>query len=161
MRQRLLCAIVASLCATAAAGSQVTGRLPAELRSHLADEQFAIVTSVRGLPLGVRDRLQTLFGGRALEIAEPGADFQLTGQNVNPQLPVRRLIAAGCARDYHCLVYYERGGGAHTWRALLFGWTPAETRFEWGAVAPGGLSTIEDVLKAILSGTINGETGQW
>jgi hypothetical protein len=156
-------AIALSLCSTVLAGSQAvsTGAVPAELCAHLEDERFAIVTSIRGLPLGVRDRLQTLFGGRSLEIAEPGAEFQLTGTNVNSQLPVRRLVAAGCAADHHCLVYYERGGGAHTWRVALFHWTPDATRFEWGAVAPGGLATIEDVRQAVLSGAINGETTQW
>jgi hypothetical protein len=48
------------------------------LRAHLKDDRFQIVTSVRGLPLGVRDGLQTLFGDQALDIAEPGAEFQVT-----------------------------------------------------------------------------------
>jgi hypothetical protein len=145
------------------AGSQTapTGALSAELRAHLKSERFGIVTSIRGLPLGVRDRLQALFGSRSLDIAEPGAEFQITDASVNPNLPIRRLVAAGCAPDHHCLVYYERGGGVRSWRVLLFHWTPAATRFEWGAAAPGGLATIEDVRNAILSGAIKGETGLW
>jgi len=60
-----------------AAGSQPTdvGALPAALRAHVQNDRFEIVTSIRGLPLGVRDELQTLFGGR-LDIAEPGTRFQ-------------------------------------------------------------------------------------
>jgi hypothetical protein len=61
----------------------------------------------------------------------------------------------------HCLVYYERGGSSHTWQVVLFHWTPAATRFEWGANAPGGLVTIDDVLKAILSGAIKGQAKVW
>jgi hypothetical protein len=90
-----------------------------------------------------------LFGSTALDIAEPGAEFK-----------VRRLVAAGCSYD-HCLVYYERGGDAHTWHVALFHWTPAATRFEFGGTAPTGLVTIDDVRTAILSGRIEEAAGLW
>jgi hypothetical protein len=113
------------------AGSQAAAPivLSGTLRTHVKDERFDIVTSIRGLPLGVRDELQTLFGSPTLDIAEPGAAFQATDFVLNPKLPTRRLIAAGCSTD-HCLVYYERGGFAHTWQVALFHWTPAATRVE-------------------------------
>ena len=57
----------------------------------------------------------------------------------------------GVLGNKHCLVYYERGGIARTWRVALFHWTPDTTRFEWGGAAPGGLVTIEDVRGAVLS----------
>ena len=104
--------------------------------------------------------LQALFGGQTLDIAEPGADFQVTDVVGTPKLPIRRLVAAGCSTD-HCLVYYERGGIAHTWQVALFHWTPAETRFEWGGTAPGGLGTIDDVRKAVLSGAIKSPNNVW
>ena len=72
-------------------------------------QTFAIVTSIRGLPLGVRSGLEKLFGSGGLDIAEPGAEFQSSDEIINPRLPNRRLIAAGCSTD-DCLVYYERGG---------------------------------------------------
>ena len=161
-RTQLLFAICVSLWSAVAVGRQATdaGALSGTLRAHVQGERFAIVTSIRGLPLGVRDGLQTLFGSGALDIAEPGGEFQGTGAVANPKLPLRRLVAAGCSTD-HCLVYYERGGTDHTWRVALFHWTPAATRFEWGATAPGGLATIDDVLKAILSGGIKGQARLW
>ena len=70
---RLLCAIGVSLWAAAVAGSQAPAGLPGALRAHVKDEPFGLVTSIRGLPLGVRDELQTLFGSPSLDIAEPGA----------------------------------------------------------------------------------------
>jgi hypothetical protein len=154
---RLLCAIGVSLWSAVVAGNQAAplAELSGALRAHVKDERFGIVTSVRGLPLGVRDGLQTLFGSQGLDIAEPGAEFQATDVIVNPRLPIRRLVAAGCSID-HCLVYYERGGIAHTWQVALFHWTPAATRFEWGGAAPGGLATIDDVRNAVLSGAIKG-----
>jgi len=158
-----LCAIVVSVWSVVAAGSQAAPTALSEtLRAHLKDETLGIVTSVRGLPLGVRDGLETLFGTQALDIAEPGAEFQVTDVVVNPKLPIRRLVAAGCSTD-HCLVYYERGGIAHTWQVALFHWTPAATRFEWGGIAPGGFTTIEQVRKAVLSGAIKGQrqNGSW
>jgi hypothetical protein len=161
-RTRLLCAIGVSLWSAVVAGSQAapSGELSGALRAHVKDERFQIVTSIRGLPLGVRDGLQMLFGSRTLDIAEPGAEFQVTDVIGNPKLPIRRLVAAGCSTD-HCLVYYERGGVAHTWQVALFHWTPAATRFEWGGTAPGGLATIDDVRNAVLSGAIKSPNRLW
>ncbi len=161
-RTRLLCAIGVSLWSAVVAGNQAAPpvALSGALRAHVSDERFGIVTSIRGLPLGVRDELQTMFGSQTLDIAEPGAAFQATDVIVDPKLPIRRLVAAGCSTD-HCLVYYERGGIAHTWQVALFHWTPAATRFEWGGVAPGGLASIDDVKNAILSGAIKGPTRFW
>ena len=157
---QLLCLIGVSLWSVLAAGSQATDApLSGALRDHVAAERFGIVTSIRGLPLGVRDGLQTLFGG-ALNIAEPGAKFQVTDVIVEPNLPTRRLVAAGCSAD-HCLVYYERGGIAHTWQAALFHWTPAATRFEFGGMAPANLKTIDEVKSAVLSGAIKGAAKYW
>jgi hypothetical protein len=162
-RFRFVCAAgVIFFSAAAALGQSAdSAALPAALRAHLQAEEFRIVTSIRGLPLGVRDRLGTMFGSGTLDIAEPGADFQRTAARADPTLPTRRLIAAGCSADNHCLVYYERGGGTLTRRVALFHWTPAETRFEWGGTAPGGLATIDHVRKAILSGAVKGQTGPW
>ena len=160
-RTRLLCAIGVSLWAAVGTGNQSAPlvALSGALRAHVTDERFGIVTSIRGLPLGVRDGLQTLFGSQALDIAEPDAEFQVTDVIVDPKLPIRRLVSAGCSAD-HCLVYYERGGIVHIWHVALFHWTPAATRFEWGGTAPGGLKTIDDVRNAILSGAIK-SPGRW
>lgn len=162
LRTRLVFAIGVSLLAAVVVGSQVTApaTLPGALRAHIRDERFGIVTSIRGLPLGVRDGLQTLFGGASLSIAEPGAAFQATDEIVDRTLPIRRLVAAGCSTD-HCLVYYERGGIAHTWQVALFHWTPATTRFEWGGTAPRGLASVDDVRTAVLSGAVKGPTEFW
>jgi hypothetical protein len=160
---RLLCVLGVSLWSTVFGGSQATVSvaLSGTLRAHIQDGRFGIVTSIRGLPLGVREGLQALFDSQTLDIAEPGAEFQGTGVAVNPQFPIRRLVAAGCSTDHYCLVYYVRGGVAHTWHVALFRWTPAATRFEWGGTAPGNLPTIDDVRNAILSGVIKGQAGPW
>jgi hypothetical protein len=161
-RTRLLFAIGVSLWSAVVAGSQTVApaALSGALRDHVKGDRFETVTSIRGLPLGVRDELQTLFGSQTLDIAEPAAEFQATDVIVNPGLPIRRLVAAGCTIEY-CLVYYERGGIAHTWHVALFHWTPAATRFEWGGTAPGGLATIDDVRNAVLSGAIKSPNRVW
>ena len=155
---RAICLIVWTPVAASQTATPAT--LSGTLRDHLKNERFEIVTSIRGFPLGVRDRLQTLFGSQTLDIAEPGAEFQVTDVIVNPTLPSRRLAAAGCTIEY-CLVYYERGGRGHTWHVALFHWTPAATRFEWGGTAPGGLATIDDVRNAVLSGMVTGPATFW
>jgi hypothetical protein len=151
------------LWATVATGSQISpaGTLSEVLRAHVKDGRFQVVTSIRGLPLGIRDALQTLFGGLSLDIAEPGAEFHVTESIGATQPPIRRMVAAGCSTDYYCLVYYERGSGAHTWHVALFHWTPAATRFEWGGTAPAALKTIDDVRKAVLSGAIKSPSTLW
>jgi hypothetical protein len=161
-RTRFFCAIGVSLWSAVVTSSQATTAvaLSEALRAHVKEERFQVVASVRGLPLGVRDALQTLFGSKTLDIAEPGEEFQVTDVISNPKLPFRRLVAAGCSLD-HCLVYYERGGIAHTWQVALFHWTPAATRFEGGGTAPGGLKTIDEVLNALLSGAIKGPNKLW
>lgn len=145
-------------CSQAAAPEALS--LPETLQDHMKDERFQIVTSIRGMPLGVRAELQTLFRSDTLDIAEIGAEFQASGTSGDSELPIRRLVAAGCSYD-HCLVYYERGGRAHTWHVALFHWTPEETRFDGGGIAPGGLKTIDEVRTAFLSGAITSPAGLW
>jgi hypothetical protein len=161
-RTQLFCAIGVSLWSAVMIGNQAAPpvALSDALRAHVKDEQLGIVTSVRGLPLGVRDALQTLFGSPTLDIAEPGAEFQVSGVIGDGELPIRRLVAAGCSID-HCLVYYERGGSVRTWQVALFHWTPKATRFEFGGSAPGRLATIDDVRKAVLSGAIKSPNQVW
>lgn len=137
----------------------VTGRVSAAQATHLQNDRLQLVTSIRGFPLGVRDGLTTLFGG-GLDIADPGAEFQTTAIATKAGLPVRRLVLGGCSMD-HCLVYYERGGGARSWRVALFHWTPDLTRLEAAGEAPGGLASIDDVRKALLSGAIKGPAKVW
>ena len=156
------CAVCVSLWAAVVACSQEppSAALPAALRDPVKNGRFMIATSIKGLPLGVRNELTTLFGMATLDIAEPGAPFQTSAGNAGPKLPLRRLAAAGCEREY-CLVYYERGGDAHTWHVALFHWTPSATRFEWGGIAPGGLATIDDVRNAVLSGAVKNTDAPW
>ena len=142
-----ICAIGVSLLSAVVSCRQAPlADLSGAAREHLTLERFDAVSSIRGLPLGVRGGLQTLFGSQefdiARDIAEPGARFQGTDAIDNPTLPLRRLIAAECSSD-HCLVYYERGGSACTWHVALFHWTPNATRFESGGLAPERLATMD------------------
>jgi hypothetical protein len=150
--------LLASLIGGSPAAPQVA--LSPELRRHVQEERLQIVTSIRGLPLGVRNALQMLFASQALDIADPGADFEVSGVTGNTTRPIRRLVSAGCSYE-HCLVYYERGGASRTWRVALFHWTPDATRFEGGGIAPGGLSTVDDVRSAFLSAAIKDPAGVW
>ena len=161
-RTRLFWAIGVALVTAVAIASQgpPAGALPETLRARVKNERLEVVTSIRGLPLGVREALQALFGSQSLDIAEPGAEFQATDDVGTRKLPIRRLVAAGCSTDY-CLVYYERGGIAHTWQVALFHWTPAATRFEWGGTAPASLATLDEVRKAVLSGTVKSPNNTW
>lgn len=152
MRTRLLCMILVSLSpATMGAGQTTPAALPGDLRPHVQNGRFDVVTSIRGLPLGVRNEMQWLFGGGDLDIAEPGTTSSA----------LRGLIAAGCSYQ-DCLVYYQRElGAARVWRVMLFHWTPSATKFEWGGNAPAGLKTIDAVRSAVLGGTVPTSSGPW
>jgi hypothetical protein len=83
-RIRVSCAISLSLLSIVVSGQSATAALPEALRAHVKDDRFDMVTSIRGFPLGVRSGLQSLFGSFELDIAEPGAKFQVTGTNLTP-----------------------------------------------------------------------------
>lgn len=160
---RLFSAIGVSLGLTVLIGSQLTPShaLSADLRAHVQNERFQIVTALRGLPIGVRNGLQMLFESQSFDIAEPGAEFDLSDMSIYLNLPIRRMVLAGCSYD-HCLVYYERIGATyHTWQVALFHWAPEGTKFVWGGTAPEGLKTVDDVRAGVVSGAIKSSAGPW
>jgi len=154
---RLALMIVLS-CGVSVHGQNIdpTAAAPDALRAHLRSERFTPVTKVAALPAGLRDELNNLFGGKTLELADPGAPFQATDVMVTPRLPPRRLTAAGCSSD-HCLIYYERGGFAHVHFAVLFKVSSDGTRFEFGGLAPGGLADLDAVKNAMAAGKVPGQ----
>jgi hypothetical protein len=162
MRAPLLCVVGITLWSATAVARQAppAAALPLGLRAHVEEARFDVVSSINGLSGGVRAELQTLFGSRTLDIVDPGKPFRGDGAAASARLPTRRLVAAGCSRE-DCLLYYERGGRARTWRVVLFHWTPRATKLEWGGTAPGDLTTFDDVRRAVLSGAIKGSAGPW
>lgn len=156
----LVCVVLVSSCLPWACSRQSGSiRLPGQLEAHIENERFQTVTSVRGLPVGVRDAMRMLWGSQTLDIAEPDAASTSPEGSV-PNAPGRRLVAAGCSSD-HCLVYYELAAAAWAHRVVLFRWTPLATQMEWGGTAPAGLATIDDVLTAVFAGEIQGATTVW
>ncbi|MFN7977792.1 MAG: hypothetical protein U0P30_06620 [Vicinamibacterales bacterium] len=158
--RRGLTLVFLAVAGAAAAQTSVQPTVPAAIQGHVRDERFQPVTAVRGLPLGVREELQRMFGSTAMAIADPGEKFQVTDVITDPSLPIRRLSVAACSQD-HCLVYYERGGIAHTWHAVLLHWTPDQTRVEAGGTAPAGIRSIDDLRNAVLSGALKGPGRYW
>lgn len=158
----VVASIVLMLVAASAvrAQSAVPVTVSPAVQAHVRNERFQMVSAVRGLPLGVREELQRMFGSSAMAIADPGAPFQATDVITDPSLPTRRLSVAGCSQD-HCLVYYERGGIAHVWHAVLVHWTPEATRVVAGGMAPAGLRTVDELRNAVLSGTLKGPGRYW
>ena len=132
--------------------------MPRELRNHLQNERFDIVSSLNGLSGGVRAELRTLFNSKTLDIADPPTTFRVTPPSGGARL--RTLVTAGCSRS-DCLIYYELGGSPRAWRVVLIHWTPHTTQLEWGGTAPGNLTTLDEIRGAVLSGLIKGSAGPW
>jgi hypothetical protein len=157
-----ICAAAACLCPVVVAGAQsapTSVRMSADLQAHVKSDRFQVVTSVRGLPLGVRDAMRMLWGSQTVDIADPDGEFR-AGEATTTGASTRRMAVAGCSND-HCLVYYERGGRNATWRLALFHWTPSATKLEWGGVAPAGLKTLDDVRNIVVKGNIQDPGGSW
>ncbi len=151
----VIAALGASLWAMVALGGQTSPPVvSAALTAHLKNDQMQVITSIRGLPLGVRDALGELIKGQYTDFAEPATPFLQTD-------PRRRLSLAACSADHHCIVYYERGGRTHTWHVAIFQWSPAATTLEFGGTAPGGLKTIEAVRSAVVSGAVKTAPVSW
>ena len=159
-RTRLLCVLLLVCGSAIVAANQAPASLPLpdSLGDHVRNERYGIVSSLRGLPLGVREALQKLFGSQTLDITDAFGTATPDGASTSA---TRRLVAAGCADDNHCIVYYERRGSTPSWHVALFQWDPAATTFEWGGMAPGNLKTVDDVRKAMLSGAIKGPSTVW
>ena len=124
----------------------------------MLDERFDVVSSLNGLPAGVRAELRMLFNSKTLDIDDAGTNLRPTPQAARAKS--RTLVAAGCSRD-DCLLYYELAGNTRRWRVVLIHWTPEVTTLEWGGAAPGNLSTTDEVRSALLSGRIKGSAGPW
>jgi hypothetical protein len=139
-------------------GQTAVVALSPELRRHVVAGRFDVVSSLNGLPAGVRAELRTLFSSKTLDIHDAGTTPRATAQSVGAEL--RTLIAAGCSRE-DCLLYYELAGRTPQWRVVLIHWTPEVTTLEWGGAAPAGLSTVDEVRTALLSGRITGSGGPW
>ena len=75
---RLLFVIGVSVWSAVAAGNQAAPpmTLSGALRAHVKDAPFGIVTSIRGLPLGVRDGLQTCSAVRHSTSPSPERGFK-------------------------------------------------------------------------------------
>ena len=134
--------------------------VPEQLRAHIGAETFTPLAGVGALPDPVKAALAQLFGTKSLDLAEPGAPFQATDMVVDPRLPWRRLIAAGCAAD-HCLVHYERGGFVHVYQVVVLSRQGDGVRFVWGGAVGGPIPNVHGVKDALATGKVLGQTKYW
>lgn len=118
------------------------------------------VPSVTELPATAQADLARLFGQAKLDMADPGAEWQVTDVIMKPNLPGRRLIAAGCSNQ-HCLIYYERGGIAHVWAVVLLKLDGPGKGLVKGWSAPSGLGQVEEVRQAVAAGKLRVQTRFW
>jgi hypothetical protein len=140
-----------------AAGVQTPAPAPlsASVREHLRADTLTPIARVADLPALVQSAIKTSFSSPKLEMADPGQEFQSTDVVMNPSLPTRRLISAGCSSD-HCLVHYEQGGIAHFYRVLLVSVSKTTAKVEWNGMSGGPTPNIAELQAQIVSGKIKG-----
>lgn len=114
--------------------------VPAQVRSGAPDLRPIVRTG--DLPLAIQKKLL---------LADPGKPWNATDAIIDRTLPGRRLIVAGCDARL-CVVHYERGGIAFSFRILAMrlqkdGWAPV-----WSVYGPKSLDDFAG-LRAYLLGS--------
>jgi hypothetical protein len=140
--------------------SAAAGNLPGGLERQLKTETLSPIATVAELPEAVRVCLTELFRWPTLKMADPGDEWQETDVVETPDLPIRRLILAGCSAE-HCLIHYERGGIAHTRSVLLLELDDTGAHLIRGWSAPSSLGSVEEVREAVLSGKLPEKESAW
>ena len=140
-----------SLTAVCAAGGQPAApsatAIPDALRAHLRGERFSPLTTVAALPAGLRQALNKLFGGKTLDMADPGAPFQATDVMVTPacrpagsQRQAARRITASSTTSAAA----SRTSTSSSCSKVRRGPTASSK----AALAPGGLADLDAVKDA-------------
>lgn len=133
---------------------------PGDAEARLKTMVLQPVATVAELPAAAQAGLARLFGQAKLDMAEPGAAWQVTDVVMKPDLPGRRLVAAGCSNQ-HCLIYYERGGIAHVWTVVMLRLDGPGAGFVQGWAAPSGLGPVHQVQQAVAAGKLRAQTRFW
>jgi hypothetical protein len=142
------------LASVVAAGVQTPAPAPLStaVREHLRADALAPMAHVAELPKLVQDALKANFSSPT-QMADPGQEWQATDVVMNPNLPTRRLISAGCSSD-HCLIHYEQGGFAHFYRVLLISVSKTAAKIEWTGMSGGPTTNVAEVQAQVVAGKI-------
>src|SRR5438093_863216 len=127
-------------------------KLSAEDRKVLENpSRFHEVRSTGDLPTAV----VALCTGDNGRLADPGQKWNATDVITDPTLPGKRLIWAAVGGEYY-VVYYERGGIAHTFHVLVATLTKnnAKPKLIWRAVG-GPLKDYAAFLIALRNGKLD------
>ena len=127
--------------------------LSATVRDHLRADTLAPIAHIAELPKLVQDALRANFSSPTLDMADPGQQWQVTDVVMDPKLPMRRLISAGCSSD-HCLVHYEQGGIAHFYRVLLISVSKTAAKVDWSGMCGGPMPNVAEVQAQVVAGKI-------
>jgi hypothetical protein len=154
-------------------------KVPGALRKHLRKERFAPVARIAGLPEGVKEWLRGLSRRRAAErarmwallpedvrpprkdwvaedavpMADPGEDFERSDAIMDPRLPTRSLVSAGCSAD-HCLLFYRQGGYALTSHVALFRLASDGAVLESGGILTRWARDLDEARSELLAGRV-------
>ena len=117
-------------------------------RQEFLNADYKIVRKVADLPAGIR-KLYTVEGGFRVAIADPGKTFQATDVITDPNIPTRRLIFAGLAKD-RAFIHYEQGGIAHSYKVELFRLEPPETAVGLWSGYRGPAKNFEEMKQLVM-----------
>ena len=121
------------LCTYVSSSASITNLLSESKEYILREDAFSGISSVKEIPAPVLMKWAEIAKDSNLKIANPGEKFQVTDVIYEEGLPFRRLIFGGISKDY-CLIHYERGGRAHSYKVILFKLSAKGADFLWGGI---------------------------
>lgn len=120
----------------------------------LRSERFTEIDGVDAVPVTCQLAFAEAIREPTFSLANPGAPYQSTDvMSAGVRLPWRRLVFGGMSND-RCVIYYEIGGFAHRYAALIFDITPpAPAKCIWGGTDGGIYSSLSELITQISQGS--------
>ena len=119
-------------------------KLSPETKAYLLRENaFGEISSVKDIPASVLAKFAEIAKDPNIKIANPGEKFQATDVIYEKGLPSRRLIWGGLSKEY-CVVHYEQGGYAHSFRVILLRRSGNDATFLWGGAILDRIKNLLD-----------------
>jgi hypothetical protein len=152
-RALMAATLVSSCLASSAQAAQGSFRPPDMVKTEIT--RVRETDTVEGVPLAlIRGDFINRTGQIQLHdvwtFAEPGAPWQATDTITYPRLPDRRLILAGCSKNF-CVMHYELGGIGKSAHILAFVKEKHTWALIWSAVGFQPLANLEELRDLILS----------
>jgi hypothetical protein len=142
------CARAVPPLAQAAEVSVPPSALPDDARTELGRaDRFQLAEALSAIPVSVRSEFMRFTRERSFSMADSKAAWNATDAIVKG-LPFRRLRKVALSESL-CVIYYEKGGIAHSYQAVLFRLAKEKATLVWAGYLPESALNPAALLAAI------------